>query len=263
MRSFIRDRLSQVVTGALTATTVYAVLTLRGVDADVTGPAPRLSVTLAVLLTVLTVLLIMAHLDHLAHGLQVGEVARRISQEGEEVLAATVRSTGAERPAAARTPPAGAAVLSVPAPRDGWATQAPADRILAVLPPGTTVRLETRAGAYIHAGEPLITVWPVPGDRKSMLRRLSGTVVIADTPRGAGCRRCAVAPTRPTGTCSGRLQGDAGSSPAPLLSADQTTAFEPRRPTGRCAAPAFGVLPGRRRAVRSSSRGCWSSLPLL
>jgi uncharacterized membrane protein len=44
MRSFIRDRLSQSVIGALTATFVYALLTLRGVDADATRPAPRVSI---------------------------------------------------------------------------------------------------------------------------------------------------------------------------------------------------------------------------
>lgn len=71
MRSFIRDRLSQIVIGLLIATFVYCVLILRNVDGDAAGPAPRVSLTVAVLLTVVTVLLIVAHLDHLAHGLQV------------------------------------------------------------------------------------------------------------------------------------------------------------------------------------------------
>ena len=69
----------------------------------------------------------------------------------------------------------------MPAPRDGWVTLAPSDRILAAVPPGTTVRLETRAGAYVHAGEPLTTVWPAPGNPQPVLRRLSATVLIADS----------------------------------------------------------------------------------
>ena len=181
MRSFIRDRLSQVVIGLLIATFVYCVLVLRRVDAEAAGPAPRLSLTVAVLLTVVTVLLIVAHLDHLAHGLQVGEVVRAISGEGQQVLAAAQRATSDERPGTVRTPSAGETVLTVPAPRDGWVTLAPSDRILAAVPPSTTVRLETRAGAYVHAGEPLTTVWPAPGNPQPVLRRLAATVLIADS----------------------------------------------------------------------------------
>ncbi|WP_369132188.1 DUF2254 family protein [Modestobacter sp. I12A-02662] len=181
MRSFIRDRLSQVVIGLLIATFVYCLLILRRVDGDGPGPAPRISLTVAVLLTVVTVLLIVAHLDHLAHGLQVGEVVRRISGEGEQVLRASRRATDAEQPAEARTPPAGSRTMPVPAPHDGWITQAPSDRLLAAVPPGTTVRLETRGGAYIHAGEALVTVWPVPGEAEVVGRRLTASVLIADS----------------------------------------------------------------------------------
>ncbi|MGY1680139.1 DUF2254 domain-containing protein [Geodermatophilus sp. SYSU D01176] len=180
MRSFIRDRLSQVVIGLLIATFVYCVLILRRVDGDATGPAPRVSLTVAVVLTVVTVLLIVAHLDHLAHGLQVGEVVRRISEEGRHVLRAAQQDTGTGRPTAARTPPVGGRVLTVPAPRDGWITQAPSDRLLAAVPPRTTVRLDTRTGAYVHAGEPLVTVWPAPADAGAVARRLAATVLIDD-----------------------------------------------------------------------------------
>jgi uncharacterized membrane protein len=42
------------------------------------------------------------------------------------------------------------------------------DRMLAAVPPGTMVRAETRIGAYIHEGEPLMTLWPVPADARTM-----------------------------------------------------------------------------------------------
>ncbi|MGY1815290.1 DUF2254 domain-containing protein [Blastococcus sp. SYSU D00820] len=180
MRSYIRDRLSQVVIGLLVATFVYCVLVLRRVDGDGAGPAPGISLTLAVVLTVATVLLIVAHLDHLAHGLQVGHVVRRISEEGEEVLRAAAREVRAERPATARTAPDGGGVLTVPAPRDGWITQAPSDRLLRAVGPGTTVRLDTRTGAYVHAGEPLLTVWPVPADADRVAGRLAAAVLVDD-----------------------------------------------------------------------------------
>ena len=47
MRLFIRDRLSQVVIGALVATFVYSVLTLRHISGDPVAPAPRIALTAA------------------------------------------------------------------------------------------------------------------------------------------------------------------------------------------------------------------------
>jgi uncharacterized membrane protein len=79
LRSFIRDRLSQDRHRLLVATFVYCVLTLRHIDGEPTTPAPRVSMTVAVVLAVITMVLIIAHLDHLARGLQVGQVARAIS----------------------------------------------------------------------------------------------------------------------------------------------------------------------------------------
>ncbi|UQU67609.1 DUF2254 domain-containing protein [Couchioplanes caeruleus] len=181
MRSFIRDRLSQVVIGSLIATFVYCVLILRGIDGEAGSVAPRVSLTIAIALTVVTVLLIVAHLDHLAHGLQVGEVVRSIGGEGEQVLAAEAAVSRTEQRAATRYPPVGVPVLTVAAPRDGWVTQAPGDRVLAAVEPGATVCLETRTGAYIHAGEPLATVWPVPPSPERTRRRLIRTVLIADS----------------------------------------------------------------------------------
>ena len=86
------------VIGLLIATFVYSVLTLRHISGESTAPAPRISLTVAVVLTVTTVLLIVAHLDHLARGLQVGEVARSIAGEGEQVIDAMVQGVRGEQP---------------------------------------------------------------------------------------------------------------------------------------------------------------------
>lgn len=60
-------------------------------------------------------------------------------------------------------------------------TQAPSDRMLAAVPPGTTVRFDTRNGACVHEGEPLVTLWPVPADAEAARNRLAATVVVAST----------------------------------------------------------------------------------
>jgi uncharacterized membrane protein len=186
MRSFVRDRLSQVVIGLLIATFVYCVLTLRYISADPDSPAPRVTLTVAVALAVATVLLIVAHLDHLARGLQVGNVARAIAGEGQEVIKEKLHAghspwTAPEESRPEESRHEDADTLTVPSRGDGWVTQAPGDRMLAAVPPHTTVRLETRIGAYIHEGEPIVTVWPVPADAQGVLRRLSATVTVADT----------------------------------------------------------------------------------
>lgn len=181
MRSFIRDRLSQAVIGLLVATFVFSVLVLRHVDADEHSNAPRISMTLAIALTLTTVVLIIAYLNRLAFGLQVGEVVRTITDEGTEVLRHQTREVRGEIPAGEQAEPSGR-MLSVPAGSDGWVTQAPSRHILAAVPPGTTVRLETRTGAYIHRGEVLMSLWPAPedpGESETVERRVLSTVEIA------------------------------------------------------------------------------------
>ncbi|MGE2714497.1 DUF2254 domain-containing protein [Mycolicibacterium litorale] len=180
MRSFIRDRLSQSVIGVLVATFVFCVLLLRHVPADPATPAPRISMTAAVILAVSAVLLIMAYLNRLAHGLQVGEVVRTIASEADAVIEEIARQVRAETPADDVPDADPQNRLVVPVERDGWVTQSSSERIFAIVPPSTVVRLETRTGAYIHRGEALMTIWPTPANAEKVRSALLSTVEIAD-----------------------------------------------------------------------------------
>ncbi|KUI45419.1 hypothetical protein AU197_13865 [Mycobacterium sp. IS-1590] len=179
MRSFIRDRLSQLVIGLLVGTFVFCVLTLRHISGDPMSNAPRVSMTAAVVLAVVTVLLIIAYLNRLAYGLQVGEVVRTIAAEADEVIEEQERQTRMETPAPHPAPGTGEH-LTVHAGSDGWVTQSASRYILAAVPPATVVRLETRTGAYIHRGEVLMTLWPKPADAGRVDRKLRSTVEVAD-----------------------------------------------------------------------------------
>lgn len=182
MRSFIRDRLSQQVIGLLVGTFFYCVLVLPNVSGEASDPAPQISLTIAILLTLVTVVGIIIHLDHLAHGLQVGNVARLITREGEGVARAldTVPAgLQAVDLSDYRDIPRDAAVI--PAPGSGWISQVDNHRLLHAAPPGAVVRMETRVGAYIHAGEALLTVWPAPPERSQ--RELAAAVEVSDTRR--------------------------------------------------------------------------------
>lgn len=181
MRSFVRDRLSQCVVGLLIATFVYCVLILRTVSGDPQAPAPPVSLSLAVFMAVGTVLLIIAHLNHLAQRLQVGQVVRAIAQEGTAVTRVVLERSATERPLQGCEPEQPDEVLTVWAPKDGWVTQAGSADILSAIPPGTTVRLETRTGAYIHEGEVLATLWPPPAHPKAAALRVSRMIVVGNT----------------------------------------------------------------------------------
>lgn len=180
MRWFIRDRLSQIMIGLLVATFVFCVLALRHISGDPTADAPRMLMTVATVLAVATVLLIIAYLNRLARGLQVGEVVRNISAETEEVIHAIAEQSWLEAPAeqVLRTP--SGEFLAVRVRRDGWITQAPSKVILEAVPVSTVVRLETRTGAYIHRGEVLMKIWPMPADPDRVTANLLATVEVAD-----------------------------------------------------------------------------------
>jgi len=183
MRSFIRDRVSQLVIGMLVATFVYCVLTLPSISGEASQPAPRVSLTVAVLLTVVTVVLIVAHLDHLARRLQVGHVARAIAAEGDAVIETMLRAARGERAAEEadlEKSPVPPDALMVEADTDGWVSQVDTGGLLTAVPPGTTLRVETRVGAYIHRGEPLVLIWPRPENSAAVARRVGDDIVVSD-----------------------------------------------------------------------------------
>ena len=179
MRSFIRDKLSQRVIGLLVATFFYCVLILPSVSGEATDPAPQVSLTVAVLMTLITVIGILAHLDHLAHGLQVGNVVREITVEGIRTANRLEGAPGnlkAVDPVGFHEVPADA--LTIPARTSGWVTQVDTAHLFKSIAPGTHIRLETRIGAYIHAGEPLFRVWPAGEDKPE---GLGEAIEISDT----------------------------------------------------------------------------------
>ena len=179
LRTFVRDRRAQTVIGLLVATFIYCVLVLWEVRPEDTT-APALATAASVVLALVTVLAIIAHLDHLARGLQVGEVLRRVSEETAQVLAEVTRESRRER----AHPGVDLAELGpaheVLAPRDGWVTQSSLEDLFAAIPAGGVLRLETRIGAYVSAGQVLARLWPASaGDGRDEL--ITAAVHIGDT----------------------------------------------------------------------------------
>jgi uncharacterized membrane protein len=73
--------------------------------------------------------------------------------------------------------------LVVRAHADGWVQQVSQHAVLAAVPTGSTVRLETRVGAYLIRGEPLVRIWPRPDAEtaRQAARLIAEAVIIGAT----------------------------------------------------------------------------------
>jgi uncharacterized membrane protein len=181
LRFYFRDSMGQLLVGLLAALFAYCVLCLRAVRPSV-GGAPLevhdLTVNVAVVLTLVSVLVLVDFLHRLARRQYVGNVIGEITRE----TLARFPELFASRPPATRDEPPDVdrlgACLVVPSPLDGWVQQLSSALLLAAVPPRSVARLETRVGAYLIRGTPLLTVWPPPASPRAVERAAHQAVVI-------------------------------------------------------------------------------------
>jgi len=165
LRGFRRDRSGQVLIGLLLSTFAFCVLVLTQIDPSARR-APPLAVMFALLLTLASVIFIVVYLDRISRQQYVGNIVANIAGEtlalvrelpygphvgmsfGEAVPAPDTDSLG-ER-------------LIVRAASDGWVQQISRRAVIAAVPSGSVVRLETRVGGYLVRSTPLASIWPPP-----------------------------------------------------------------------------------------------------
>jgi uncharacterized membrane protein len=165
LRTFWRDRVGQVSIGLLLATFAFCVLALGRIDSQ-SGQAPRLTMTLAIVLSLASVLAIVVFLNRITRQQYVGRIMERIQGEAIKLIddlpyGSRMGVRVGEPVAVPEIADLGAALV-VRAPADGWVQQISQHAILAAVPPGSTVRLESRVGAYLIRDEPLARIWPRP-----------------------------------------------------------------------------------------------------
>jgi uncharacterized membrane protein len=186
LRTFWRDRVGQVLIGLLIATFAFCVLALSQIDTKA-EQAPRLTMTLTVLLTLASILAIVGFLNRITRQQYVGRIMERI--QGEAVTLIHDLPYGSRMglrsgtPVTAPDPGDLGAALVVRAHADGWIQQISQHAVLAAVPPGSTVRLETRVGAYLIRDEPLARIWPRPdaGTARRAARLIAEAVIIGAT----------------------------------------------------------------------------------
>jgi uncharacterized membrane protein len=180
LRTFIRDRGSQVTLGTFVATFFYAMLTLISIGSTF---VPHLSVTVALALTAIDLGVLIYFIHHIATAIQLPAVIASIAHDlagaiDDEAGPASANGFSADSP-----PPDGpsAEVLLTRLDRFGHVVVAPASGYLRFVRHATLVRIATeydavirlhyRPGHFLTRGHPMATVWP-PEAAAAIGRRL-------------------------------------------------------------------------------------------
>ena len=142
-----------------------------------------LTVLLAVLLAFASILTIVAYLNRITRQQYVGRImgAHWGRDDNSDQWIAVRGRQPADR--GSREPPpdlitAGTALV-VHSVEDGWVQQLSLPAVVAATPAGAVIRVETRVGSYLVAGEPIATIWPPAG--MSLTQRQAGKVTAPDS----------------------------------------------------------------------------------
>ena len=180
LRTFIRDRGSQLTLGTFVATFFYAMLTLISIGSTF---VPHLSVTVALVLTAVDLGVLIYFIHHIATAIQLPAVIASIAYD----LARAIDAETAAGPAVGSPAPrpqlngSSAEVLLARLRRSGRVVAAPASGYLRFVRHATLVRiaaehdaviqLHHRPGHFLTKGHPMATVWP-PEAAPPISRRL-------------------------------------------------------------------------------------------
>ncbi len=166
LRTFIRDRGTQLTLGTFVATFVYAVLTLVSIGGP--GPGgpyvPHIGITVTLALTVADLAVLIYFINHIATQIQLPEVIAGISADLSEAIDDQV-GDGAARPG---DPSASSLLASMPGPGgvvevadSGYLQYVHRRTLLGIAQQaGAVIYLRYRPGHFLVQGSPLATVWP-------------------------------------------------------------------------------------------------------
>ena len=177
LRTFIRDRGSQVTLGTFVATFFYAMLALISIGSTF---VPHLTITVALVLTAIDLGVLIYFIHHIATAIQLPAVIASIAHDLDGAIDAESGSDPAPETTAHRDGPA-VEVLLTRLDRSGHVVVAPASGYLQYVRHATLVRiaaesdavirLHYRAGHFLTRGYPMATVWP-PEAAAAISRRL-------------------------------------------------------------------------------------------
>lgn len=165
LQTFVRDRVVQTCLGLLLGTFVFALVVLRSVrSADESADSafvPRLSVTVALFLTLVSVGALVAFLSHQSRQLRVETMLRDVHVEADATLRLLTAQQDDDGQPDTDLPPVPAAARPVCARHSGFLVQVTEGPLLAAAAEaGAVLRLIPRPGESVLAGVPVAWAWP-------------------------------------------------------------------------------------------------------
>ena len=188
VHGMFRDPFNKRVMGLVIGTFTYCLVVLRAVRGaleDAGDPiVPSVSILLAVVLGIASILSIVAFINHGAHSMDVSKILRRVTDEALSQADSAWPEPAPESGAGADedeplTLPDGAATVRFT--QYGWVQNVDYDELLAALPPGSNVRLETFAGRYAIRNTPLCRIFPPPEDVEATGDAVRAAVIVGET----------------------------------------------------------------------------------
>jgi uncharacterized membrane protein len=157
LRTFLRDRQTQLSLGVFVATFVYAVMVLRTVDSsDGARFVPAVATTVGVALLLVSVGVFVGYIHHVATAIQVSSLVRAV---GDETRAAIERRLPAGEPQRLAPIALGPATRSVASPTYGVVTTVDAGRLVAAARrAGVVLVLRAELGRFVPEGGPVLDV---------------------------------------------------------------------------------------------------------
>jgi uncharacterized membrane protein len=181
LRGFRRDRSGQVLIGLLLSTFAFCVLVLAQLNPGAKH-APALTVMFALLLTLASVVFIVVYLDRISRQQYVGNIVARIAGETLALVRELPYGQHVGMPAGEAVPAPDTDSLGerliVRAASDGWVQQISRRAVMAAVPSGSVVRLETRVGGYLVRDTPLASIWPPPADLAPASTLIRAAVIV-------------------------------------------------------------------------------------
>ena len=187
LRSFVRDRVTQVVLGIFLSTFVFALLVLRAVnDTDGDRFVPYCSLTAALILAVMSFGALIFFMHHIANTIQADTVIANITDDLHAVLARTFPKSEAEESDEAAEPDGASAHQAVrdkgefvPATRSGYVQIIDYEGLLQLATEkDLCISLPVRNGHFLIPGSALSFVTPADAVTKEVTATIRNAVLI-------------------------------------------------------------------------------------
>ncbi len=163
LRSFMRDRPSQIVLGSFIGSFVYAILVLRTIRTEQEGSSafvPAIAVTGAIVLALVALGMLVYYIHHIATRMQASQITAAVATETLDEVARQQREAEEHPRPPVRSRPSGDPTSFIPATRSGYLQYVEADELVEIaVEYRMTIRLEAAPGNWVQHHAPLFGFW--------------------------------------------------------------------------------------------------------